>query len=161
MLKAREAQIDPGDPNGLEGHQGLEEAMGEAGVLAWLEPQSRRMYTLTPGPGGDALPGLGSWSLGRASVDMPCLGQVDKPCQGWVATLSQDQVDVWSQGPGGSPRARRTTSGHDLVDMLRWDLVAMCRQHKKTRKPLFQFVSYSRREARVGPQRNKAYCRHW
>ncbi|KAJ1058375.1 hypothetical protein K5549_021619, partial [Capra hircus] len=47
---------EPGDPDGLEGHQGLG-GMGEAGAAMARAPEPAHVRR-TPGPGGDALPGL-------------------------------------------------------------------------------------------------------
>lgn len=81
------------------------------------------------GPGGHAMP----WPGGQA---MPGLGGNTVPGPGGRL----------EPGPGGMPpRGQEDTSGHDLVDMLRWDLVAMCRPWPEDQEATFQFVSYLKR----------------
>lgn len=74
----------------------------ERRVRPWLEPQSwYRHLTL--------------WDL------------AETPCQGWVATPLQNQVDMWRQGLVSMvPWGQEDTSGRGLLDMLHQDLVGVC-----------------------------------
>ena len=127
---------EPGDPNGPEGHQDLGSA-GEAGAAETEAPEPvQAPHTLRPG--GDAMP----WPGGQA---MPGLGGNTVPGPGGHV----------APGPGGTPpRAQEDTSGHDLVDMLHWDLVAMCCPWPEDQEATFSICILFEERRGIGPGRN-------
>ena len=71
---------EPGDPDGLEWHQGLG-GMGEAGATTARAPEPAHVPH-TPGPGRDALP-----SLGRQDLAGP--REVGPPHQGLLLSVQE------------------------------------------------------------------------
>lgn len=58
-------------------------------------------------------------------------------------------------GPGGTPpQGQEDTSGHDLVDMLHWDLVAMCRLWPEDQEVTFSICILFEERQGIGPGRN-------
>jgi hypothetical protein len=58
-------------------------------------------------------------------------------------------------GPGGTPpQGQEDTSGHDLVDMLHWDLVAMCRPWPEDQEVTFSICILFEERQGIGPGRN-------
>ena len=108
VLKAREARMNLVTQMALKGTRASQ--AWEKQVQPRLEPQSWRWYL--------TLQDLAKTPY-RAWTDRPCLGQVDKPCQGRVATLSHDQVDMWCQGLVVQDRkSTRLNSSHRIASRM-------------------------------------------
>lgn len=92
----------------------------------------------------------------------PLWDLAETPCQGWVATPLQNQVDMWRQGLVSMvPWGQEDASGRGLLDMLHQDLVVWP-PRIETKKPNSQFVSYLKRgQGRGWSREEQTSCRQW
>ena len=143
---------EPGDPDGLEWHQGLG-GMGEAGATTARAPEPAHVPH-TPGPGRDALPSLGRQDLaGPGRHAMPWPGGQFMP--GLGGTTVPGPGGCVAPGPGGTlPQGQKDMLDHDLVDMLHRDLVAMCRPWPEDQEATFSICILFEERQGVGPGRN-------
>ena len=149
MLKTKEVWMELVTQMALKGTRASE--AWERQVQARLEPQSRHMYLTLQDLA--EMP-CQAWAdrPWQGLVDMPCLGQ---PPPGLGGNTVPGPGGHVAPGPGGTPpRAQEDTSGHDLVDMLHWDLVAMCRPWPEDQEATFSICILFEERRGIGPGRN-------